>query len=46
MSARDRLAALFDPGTFQELGMHVRHDARHFGLGPVVLELLLRRAWR
>jgi acetyl-CoA carboxylase carboxyltransferase component len=32
MSARDRLAALFDPGTFQELGMHVRHNARHFGL--------------
>jgi len=32
LSARDRLAALFDPGTFQELGMHVRHNARHFGL--------------
>ncbi|HSM20634.1 MAG TPA: carboxyl transferase domain-containing protein, partial [Rubrivivax sp.] len=32
MSARDRLAALFDAGTFQELGMHVRHNARHFGL--------------
>ncbi|MDH4051189.1 MAG: acyl-CoA carboxylase subunit beta [Rubrivivax sp.] len=32
MSARDRLAVLFDPGTFQETGMHVRHNARHFGL--------------
>jgi acetyl-CoA carboxylase carboxyltransferase component len=32
MSARDRLGALFEPGTFQEIGMHVRHEARHFGL--------------
>jgi len=32
LSARDRLAALFQPGTFQEVGMHVRHNARHFGL--------------
>jgi acetyl-CoA carboxylase carboxyltransferase component len=32
LPARDRLAALFDPGTFQEIGMHVRHQARHFGL--------------
>jgi acetyl-CoA carboxylase carboxyltransferase component len=32
LPARDRLAALFDPGTFQEIGMHVRHEARHFGL--------------
>ncbi len=32
MSARERLEALFQPGTFQEIGMHVRHRARHFGL--------------
>jgi acetyl-CoA carboxylase carboxyltransferase component len=32
LSARERLAALFQPGTFQEIGMHVRHNARHFGL--------------
>ena len=32
LSARNRLDALFEPGTFQEIGMHVRHEARHFGL--------------
>jgi acetyl-CoA carboxylase carboxyltransferase component len=32
LSARERLDALFQPGTFQEIGMHVRHTARHFGL--------------
>jgi acetyl-CoA carboxylase carboxyltransferase component len=32
LSARERLDALFQPGTFQETGMHVRHNARHFGL--------------
>jgi len=32
LSARERLEALFQPGTFQEIGMHVRHRARHFGL--------------
>jgi acetyl-CoA carboxylase carboxyltransferase component len=32
LSARERLDALFQPGTFQEIGMHVRHNARHFGL--------------
>ena len=32
LSARERLDALFDAGTFQEIGMHVRHEARHFGL--------------
>ena len=32
LSARERLEALFQPGTFQEVGMHVRHRARHFGL--------------
>jgi propionyl-CoA carboxylase beta chain len=32
MTARDRLAALFQPGTFQEWGMHAEHDCHHFGL--------------
>jgi acetyl-CoA carboxylase carboxyltransferase component len=32
LTARERLEALFQPGTFQEFGMHVRHTARHFGL--------------
>ncbi|MBL8541159.1 MAG: acyl-CoA carboxylase subunit beta [Betaproteobacteria bacterium] len=32
LSARDRLEGLFQSGTFQEIGMHVRHSARHFGL--------------
>ena len=32
LGARERLDALFDPGTFQESGMHVRHGARQFGL--------------
>ena len=32
LSARERLDLLFQPGTFQEIGMHVRHNARHFGL--------------
>jgi acetyl-CoA carboxylase carboxyltransferase component len=33
LSARERLEALFQPGTFQEMGMHVRHGAHHFGMG-------------
>ena len=36
LSARERLDALFQPGTFQEIGMHVRHNARHFGLDKKV----------
>jgi acetyl-CoA carboxylase carboxyltransferase component len=32
LSARDRLAALFQDGTFQELGAHVQHTGRHFGM--------------
>ncbi|MGO9984779.1 MAG: acyl-CoA carboxylase subunit beta [Rhodomicrobium sp.] len=31
MTARERLGALFQPETFQETGMHVRHSGRHFG---------------
>ena len=32
MSARERLAALFQPGTFLEFGLHAQHDAHHFGM--------------
>ncbi|MBK1613244.1 methylmalonyl-CoA carboxyltransferase [Rubrivivax gelatinosus] len=32
LGARERLEHLFQPGTFQETGMHVRHNAHHFGL--------------
>jgi acetyl-CoA carboxylase carboxyltransferase component len=32
LTARERLALLFDPGTFTELGLHVRHRGRDFGL--------------
>ncbi|MDR2463109.1 MAG: acyl-CoA carboxylase subunit beta [Verrucomicrobiales bacterium] len=32
MTARDRLAALFDAGTFQEFGQHVRHGCVNFGM--------------
>jgi acetyl-CoA carboxylase carboxyltransferase component len=32
LSARERLDLLFQPGTFQEMGAHIRHTARHFGM--------------
>src|SRR5215472_5395631 len=32
MTARDRLAELFQAGTFQEWGQHADHDCHHFGL--------------
>jgi len=32
MTARDRLEALFQPGTFQESGLHAEHDCHNFGL--------------
>lgn len=32
MTARDRLAALFEPGTFLEFGMHAEHSCRNFGM--------------
>jgi len=32
MTARDRLGALFQADTFQEIGMHVAHSGRHFGV--------------
>jgi propionyl-CoA carboxylase beta chain len=37
MTARDRLAALFDAGTFQEFGMHVQHGCTNFGMQKKVL---------
>jgi propionyl-CoA carboxylase beta chain len=32
MTARDRIDALFQSGTFQEWGMHAEHDCHHFGM--------------
>ncbi len=32
MTARDRITALFDEGTFQEFGMHVQHNCHNFGM--------------
>ena len=32
LSARERIGALCDEGTFQELGMHARHNATQFGM--------------
>ncbi len=32
LSARERLALLFQPDTFQELGTHIRHTCTHFGM--------------
>ncbi len=32
LSARERLEALFQADTFQEMGAHIRHDTRHFGM--------------
>ncbi|MFC1665683.1 acyl-CoA carboxylase subunit beta [Pseudomonadota bacterium] len=32
LTARERLLALFQPDTFQEIGAHMRHQARHFGM--------------
>ncbi|HXR08892.1 MAG TPA: acyl-CoA carboxylase subunit beta [Candidatus Acidoferrum sp.] len=32
MTARDRLDALFQPGAFQESGLHADHDCHNFGL--------------
>jgi acetyl-CoA carboxylase carboxyltransferase component len=31
MTARDRLDALFQENTFQEIGAHAKHSGRHFG---------------
>ncbi len=32
MTARERVAALFEPDTFQEFGMHADHSCTHFGM--------------
>jgi propionyl-CoA carboxylase beta chain len=32
LTARERLAALFSKGTFQEYGLHAQHNSRHFGM--------------
>ncbi|ARE39196.1 Methylmalonyl-CoA decarboxylase, alpha chain [Rhodovulum sp. P5] len=32
MTARERIDTLFSPGTFQESGLHARHNTRHFGM--------------
>jgi propionyl-CoA carboxylase beta chain len=32
MTARDRLAALFQEDTFMEWGLHAQHDCHHFGM--------------
>ncbi|MFZ0257588.1 MAG: acyl-CoA carboxylase subunit beta [Gammaproteobacteria bacterium] len=32
LTARERLEHLFEPNTFQEMGMHIRHTARHFDM--------------
>lgn len=32
LTARERLGALFQPDTFQEMGAHIRHQAHHFGM--------------
>ena len=32
MTARERLEVLYQPGTFQEWGLHANHDCHHFGL--------------
>ena len=37
LSARERLEALFDEGSFQEFGMHVQHNCHNFGMEKKVL---------
>lgn len=32
MNARERLETLFEPGTFQEFGMHAQHSCHRFGM--------------
>lgn len=32
LNARERLALLFQPGTFLESGLHAEHDCHHFGM--------------
>jgi acetyl-CoA carboxylase carboxyltransferase component len=37
LTARERLDLLFDPGSFEELDLFVRHRATMFGMGKVVV---------
>jgi methylmalonyl-CoA carboxyltransferase large subunit len=37
LTARERVAALLDPGSFQETGMFARHQSTYFGLGDADL---------
>lgn len=37
MTARDRVSALYQPGTFLEMGMHAQHDCHNFGMADKVL---------
>ena len=37
LTARQRLLELFQPGTFQETGMHIEHAGEHFGIKGKVL---------
>jgi propionyl-CoA carboxylase beta chain len=37
MTARDRIAEMFQAGTFQEWGLHADHDCHHFGLEEKIL---------
>jgi acetyl-CoA carboxylase carboxyltransferase component len=37
MTARERLEAMYTPGTFQEFGLHARHETRHFGMEKLEL---------
>ncbi len=37
MSARERLEALFEPGTFMEFGMHAQHSCHDFGMADKVM---------
>ncbi|VBB69224.1 Acetyl-coenzyme A carboxyl transferase alpha chain / Acetyl-coenzyme A carboxyl transferase beta chain; Propionyl-CoA carboxylase beta chain [invertebrate metagenome] len=37
LSARDRLDTLFEPHTFQEVGAHIKHACRHFGMADKIL---------
>jgi propionyl-CoA carboxylase beta chain len=32
LNARERIEALFQPGTFLESGLHAQHDCHHFGM--------------
>lgn len=37
LTARDRIDALFTPGTFMESGLHAQHQCTHFGMADKVL---------